>query len=140
MNADYALIFDAAVDGPSAHFVRRCDGAFIPADPDNADWRAYQAWLAAGHTPDAALAPAPPACAAPLWSVQAALKQKGDYETINAAMTQAADPALYFVWTMGNMVAPRSKLANAIARHLNLDDRALDDLFRFAADIAQSAE
>lgn len=28
--------------------VTREDGAFIPNDPANADWQAYQAWVAAG--------------------------------------------------------------------------------------------
>ncbi len=34
--------------------VRTIDGAHIPADTANADWRDYQAWLGAGNTPDAA--------------------------------------------------------------------------------------
>lgn len=33
---------------------RMSDTAFIPANPDNADWREYQVWLAKGGTPDAA--------------------------------------------------------------------------------------
>jgi len=32
--------------------VRRADGAFIPEDPGNGDFRDYQAWLAAGNQPD----------------------------------------------------------------------------------------
>jgi hypothetical protein len=31
--------------------VLRSDGAFIPTDPRNAGWQAYQAWLVAGNTP-----------------------------------------------------------------------------------------
>lgn len=33
--------------------IRLADGAFIPADDDNRDWRAYQDWLAAGNVPAA---------------------------------------------------------------------------------------
>ena len=32
--------------------VRTADGAFIPPDEGNADWQAYQAWLADGGVPD----------------------------------------------------------------------------------------
>lgn len=41
--------------------VRERDGAFIPADPLNRDWQAYQAWLAAGNTPSNPEAPKPAA-------------------------------------------------------------------------------
>ena len=33
--------------------IRRSDGAFIPADPENLDYQAYLAWCAAGNTPTA---------------------------------------------------------------------------------------
>lgn len=33
---------------------RKSDGAFVPNNPDNKDWVTYQAWLAAGNTPDPA--------------------------------------------------------------------------------------
>lgn len=32
--------------------IRSADGAFIPADESNRDWRLFQAWLAEGHTPE----------------------------------------------------------------------------------------
>lgn len=39
--------------------VKRDDGAFIPNDPTNVDWCAYQGWLADGNSPLAADPPEP---------------------------------------------------------------------------------
>jgi hypothetical protein len=40
--------------------VRDEDGAFIPFDPDNRDYRAYLKWLNEGNQPAAYSPPAPP--------------------------------------------------------------------------------
>jgi hypothetical protein len=53
MAAIYRLNADGSV-------TRASDGAVIPNDPRNADWRDYQVWLGAGSTPDPAPAPVTP--------------------------------------------------------------------------------
>jgi hypothetical protein len=39
-------------DGGISDGIKRLpDNAFIPNDPENTDWQAYQEWLAQGNTP-----------------------------------------------------------------------------------------
>ena len=59
----YSTVIDPNTGQPSATVVRRdSDGAFVPADPLNTDWQAYQAWRADGNEPSRpAPAPAAPA-------------------------------------------------------------------------------
>jgi hypothetical protein len=52
MTYDYSLLsIPAGTPSVTAEAVSRSDGAYIPNDPENADWRGYQTWLAAGNAP-----------------------------------------------------------------------------------------
>lgn len=51
----YQQIIDPITGQASLNVVQRVsDGAFIPADPRNTDYQAYQTWVAAGNTPQPA--------------------------------------------------------------------------------------
>jgi hypothetical protein len=51
MDTTYSQVWDAMKNAISTTLVRRdVDGAFIPNDPTNMDYIAYQAWLVEGNT------------------------------------------------------------------------------------------
>jgi hypothetical protein len=88
-----------------AGVVRDADAAFIPADAGNADWQAYQAWLAAGNTPN----PAPSAPAAvpscQLWQLQAVMSA-AQWTAVQAAVAALANPAVSAFFAHGTNVIP----------------------------------
>ncbi|HUO22689.1 MAG TPA: hypothetical protein VMU59_09265 [Caulobacteraceae bacterium] len=51
--ADYQILKDS-ITGTECAIKRRADDACIPMDPENTDYAAYLAWVAAGNTPDPA--------------------------------------------------------------------------------------
>ncbi|MCX8254016.1 protein of unknown function [Beijerinckiaceae bacterium RH AL1] len=56
----YTVLIDPTTGKKNPGLIARdSDGAVIPADPMNADWAAYQAWLEAGNKPSEPQAPAP---------------------------------------------------------------------------------
>jgi hypothetical protein len=47
----YQLILNPRTGELMDGILRVADDAFIPNDPENTDWQAYQEWLAAGNVP-----------------------------------------------------------------------------------------
>jgi len=81
--------------------VRGSDGACIPQDEGNADWRAYQAWVASGKTPSPP--PAPPfdpnavkaECGRRIYAVASDSAQKNMLANIAAGLMSEADKAAF---------------------------------------------
>jgi hypothetical protein len=61
----YTQVWDAMNNRLADMILRDDDGAFIPFDEANADYREYQAWLAKGNEPTPATAPDLPAQGGP---------------------------------------------------------------------------
>ena len=52
MEYTYQETYDSISQQVNPSCIKRLpDEAYIPNDPSNTDWQAYQEWLAAGNTP-----------------------------------------------------------------------------------------
>ena len=122
--------------GASVH--RDEDGAVIPADPNNSDWQAYQAWLSAGNAPAPAV-PLVPAVPTEVTNRQAriVLIRRGLIGKVDAALRSAdqtveANAEALASWDFANTFARADQIIGAMAALLHLSDADVDDLFAAA--------
>jgi hypothetical protein len=105
----------------STGVTRDVDSASIPADAGNADWRAYQAWLAAGNTPNPAPVPPTPVPTALLWQLEAICNSAPislgftppTWPQVQAAVTAQNDPALTAFFAVGMNPIPANSITLA---------------------------
>jgi hypothetical protein len=116
--------------------VRRGD-AFIPADPLNADYQQYLAWIAAGNTPEPYVAPpAPIPQVVSRFQALEALDDAGLVEPIELIMANPATPRrARRAWNEAVEFRRDSPTVLSIGATLGLTSEQLDALFVSAAQI-----
>jgi len=92
----------------ASSILRLSDGAFIPNDPGNRDYREYLDWLDAGNTPEPAPAPPPPPPSyTAFWDALLASTVYGSIRTQSMASLPMNTLATEFIALLGDAKAGR---------------------------------
>lgn len=119
----------------SQSVIRDADGACIPFDEANTDYRAYLAWIEEGYEPNPYVAPPPPVpSSVPLWAVRVILAEKELLDQANAAIAASDNTAVKVIWEYGNFVDRDSPALASLAAALGIADQ-LDEMFFAAAEL-----